>query len=153
MSLLLNKFVISNNKKNASTFTSQGNERVNLKNHILWFNFLLIIHTNYMAVYIRTSAEKDCSSPRRFFIQQFPFQEFPLRSLPHQPLWPRKATKTTRQSIQLLPLSSKSCPYFLNLKFISPLITNVPLCMFITHSHFNQSAHKQLKAYIKDLSF
>ena len=39
------------------------------------------------------------------------------------------------------------------LKFISPLITNVPLCMFITHSHFNQSAHKQLKAYIKDLSF
>ena len=39
MSLLLNKFVILTNKKNASTFTSQGNERVNLKNHILWFNF------------------------------------------------------------------------------------------------------------------
>ena len=67
MSLLLNKFVISNNKKNASTFTSQGNERVNLKNHILWFNFLLIIHTNYMAVYIRTSAERDCSSPSAVF--------------------------------------------------------------------------------------
>ena len=43
------------------TFTSQGHERVNLKNHILWFYFLLIIHTNYMAVYIKTSVRRKCS--------------------------------------------------------------------------------------------
>ena len=49
--VLLNKIAT---KKEVPTFTSQGYERVNLKNHILWFIFLLIIHTNYMAVYIKT---------------------------------------------------------------------------------------------------
>ena len=49
---------------------------------------------------------------RHFFIQQFPMQEFPLCSLPHQPLWPKRATKTIKRSIQLLLFSSKSCSYF-----------------------------------------
>ena len=38
--------------------------------------FLLIIHTNYMAVYIKNIGGKGLFIlSRRFFIQQFPFQE------------------------------------------------------------------------------